>query len=109
MTYSEIMAIARETGLPFAYDHFAEGEVLKPPFLVFLFPDSNNFSADGKVYQKVEEVRFELYTAKKQPNIESQVEAIFDAHELFYEKSEVWVESIKLYEISYTMEVLMNG
>ena len=51
-----------ETGLPYAYDHFAEGESPEPPFLVFLFPWSDNFMADGKVYQKINELHFELYT-----------------------------------------------
>ena len=50
MTYNEIVEMAEETGLPVAYDHFAEGESPNPPFLIFLFPSSSNFSADGRVY-----------------------------------------------------------
>ena len=45
MTYDEVVEMAEETGLPVAYDHFAEGESPEPPFLVFLFPSSDNFSA----------------------------------------------------------------
>ena len=47
MTHNEIVAMLEEAGLPLAYDHFAEGESPDPPFLVFLFPSSDNFSADG--------------------------------------------------------------
>ena len=43
----ELMRIMEETALPFAYDHFAEGESPSPPFLCFLCPGSNNFGADG--------------------------------------------------------------
>ena len=50
MTYNEIVEMAEETGLPVAYDHFAEGESPEPPFLIFLFPSSSNFPADGRVY-----------------------------------------------------------
>ena len=53
MTYQEIMTMMQETGLPFAYDHFAEGESPNPPFAVFLFPSSENFGADGLVYVKI--------------------------------------------------------
>jgi len=36
MTYEEIHEMMQETGLPFAYHHFAEGESPQPPFLLFL-------------------------------------------------------------------------
>ena len=108
MTYEEVMAIAQETGLPFAYDHFAEGESPDPPFLIFLFPASDNFAADGQVYFKINELHFELYTERKQPDIEAQIEAVFDQHCLFYDKSEVWIPEEKLYEVLYEMEVTQH-
>ena len=108
MTYDEVMAIAQETGLPFAYDHFAEGESPSPPFLIFLFPASDNFAADGQVYFKINELHFELYTDRKQPNVEAQVESVLDAHGFFYDKSEVWIADERLYEVLYTMEVLKD-
>ena len=108
MTYEEAMNLARETGLPFAYDHFAEGESPSPPFLIFLFPASDNFSADGQVYFKINELHFELYTDRKQPDVEAQVEAVFDQHGLFYDKSEVWIPEEKLYEVLYEMEVTQD-
>ena len=108
MTYDEVMALARETGLPYAYDHFAEGESPDPPFLIFLFPRSDNFSADGQVYFKINELHFELYTDAKQPDVEADVEAVLDRHGLFYDKSEVWIEDEKLYEVLYEMEVTQD-
>jgi hypothetical protein len=108
MTYGEVMAMAEETGLPFAYHHFAEGESPDPPFLLFLFPYSDNFGADGMVYQKIDELHFELYTDKKDPETEEIIEAVLDEHGIFYDKTEVWIESEKLYEVLYSMEVL-NG
>lgn len=108
MTYQEIMTMMQETGLPFAYDHFAEGESPDPPFVVFLFPSSNNFGADNKVWQKINRLRIELYTDYKQPNIESNVETVLDQHGLFYDKTEVWIASENLYEVAYEMEVLQH-
>ena len=105
MTYEAVMNLARETELPFAYDHFAEGESPDPPFLLFLFPRSDNFSADGAVYYKIDVLHFELYTDRKMPDIEAQIEAVFDRHGLYYDKSEVWIAEERLYEVLYEMEV----
>lgn len=93
-----------EMGFPFAYHHFAEGESPEPPFVCYLLPGSNNFSADGKVYYKINEVRIELYTDWKDLAVEQGVEAVLDVHGVFYNKSEVWIQSEKLYEVLYTFE-----
>ena len=108
MTYDEVVSMLRETELPLAYDHFIEGEAPAPPFLIFLFPKSNNFSADGKVYQRIDELNVELYSDLKQPELEARLEAIFDNHELFYEKTEVWLPEEKLYEVLYVTEIVLT-
>ena len=105
MTYEDVMAILRECNLPFAYDHFAEGESPDPPFLVFLFPGTDNVFADNQVYYKVNELNIELYTDKKDPEIEIQIEDILSAHEIAYEKTEIWIESGKMYEVLYQTEI----
>ena len=47
-----LISIMEEIGIPFAYDHFAEGESPEPPFICFLCPGSDNFAADGWAYFK---------------------------------------------------------
>lgn len=105
MNHSEVMALMEEIKLSFAYDHFVEGESPDPPFLVFLYPRSSNFAADGKVYYKKNELNIELYTNLKDIELEEQVEAVLNRHGIFYNKSEVWIESENLYEVLYEMEV----
>ena len=105
MKLAEIASMVSEMGMPFAYDHFAEGEGPDPPFVCFLTPGSDNFAADGGVYFKINEVRIELYTDHKDPGAEAAVEQVLDCHEIFYDKSEVWIESEKLYEVMYSFEV----
>ena len=100
----ELLQILSEIQIPFAYHHFAEGESPEPPFICYLLPGSNNFSADGKVYYKINEVHIELYTDWKDLAVEQGVEAVLDEHGIFYNKSEVWIESEKLYEVLYTFE-----
>ena len=106
MKYEEVISMLEEAGLPLAYDHFAEGESPEPPFLIFLYPSSDNFSADGTVYQKIDELHIELYTDKKSPDVEASLEAVLDGHGIFYNKTEVWIESERLYEVLYSTEIL---
>ena len=100
-----LVKILEEMKIPFAYDHFAEGESPDPPFICYLLPGSNNFAADGRVYFKRNEIRVELYTDFKDPSLESRVEDVLDGHEIFYNKSETGIGSEKLYEVMYSFEM----
>ena len=101
----KLLEIISEIDIPSAYDHFSENESPSPPFITYLLPGSDNFSADGRVYFRISEVHIELYTDEKNPETERLVENILDAHGIFYNKSEVWIESEKLYEVLYTFEL----
>lgn len=107
----KLIEIIEKIGFPSAYHHFAEGESPNPPFLIYILPVSDNFSADGRVYFKVNEVHIEVYTDYKNLDIEKKVEVVLDEYGVFYNKSEVFIESEKLYEVLYIfeMEVKTNG
>ena len=105
MTIENLVEMLQKTGIPFAYDHFAEGESPEPPFICYLCPGSNNFSADGKVYYKINQVNIELYTDRKDPEVEQKLEDALDAASIFYNKTEVWIDSEKLYEVLYQFEM----
>ena len=105
MTYDDITNMLKEAGLPLAYDHFAEGESPEPPFLIFLFLGSDNMFADNGVYFKISQLNMELYTNKKDPELEEKLEDILTAHEIPWEKSEVWIDSEKMYEVLYQTEI----
>ena len=80
MTHEDVMQMLAETGIPFAYDHFAEGESPDPPFICFLFPGSENFAADDVVYMEFSNLNIELYTDEKDPELEDRVEAVLNAY-----------------------------
>ena len=101
----KIINMLEEIGIPFAYSHFAEGESPEPPFMCYLLPRSDNFSADGCVYHKLNVVHFEVYTDKKDRALENRVEDVLDKNNIFYNKSEVWINSEKLYEVIYSFEL----
>jgi hypothetical protein len=70
-----------------------------------LFPGSENFAADDVVYMEFSNLSIELYADEKDLELEDRVEAVLNAHEIFWNKSEVWIESEKLYEVLYQMTV----
>ncbi len=105
MTHNELMAMLAEAEIPVAYDHYAEGESPDPSFICFRYPRSGNFSADGGVYYKITQADAELYTDLKDPELEARVEGVLDAHGIFYDKTEVWIEEERLYEVLYSFEI----
>ncbi len=105
MTYEEICEMVQEMGLPFAYHHFAEGESPKPPFVLFLSPGEHTFGADDLMYISFKRLDIELYTDEKSPETEQRVEEILTQYGIFYTKNETFIESERLYEVLYEMEV----
>ena len=109
MTHDDVLAlmeaIRAATGCPYTYDHFAEGESPDPPFLCFLYPQAAEFGADNIVYHSFSHLDIEVYTDLKDPELEQKVEAVLSAYELFYHKSEVWIEEEKMYEVLYELTV----
>lgn len=109
MTIQEVLKMIRSIGMPTAYHHFGEGQEPEKPYLVYLFPGTNNFSADGIVYQAVNQLDIELYTDKKDLEAERKVEAMLKEHGFFYEKTETYLASEKMYEVLYETEVIIDA
>ena len=109
MKYSDIMAMLTEIGLPFVYDHFAEGKSPDPPFIIFTLPGTENMFADDVTYQQIVELDIELYTDAKFPPHERMIEVVLDSHEIPWNKEEVWIEEEKLYEVRYEVSVLYDS
>lgn len=105
MTYEEIKQMLLELGLPLAYWSFDEEDVPAAPYIIFSMPESDNLAADGRVYQKINKLYIELYVSSKSPRMEAQLEELLDAHKLFYNRQEYYIEKDKLFEELYTLEV----
>jgi hypothetical protein len=100
----EIIKILKTLGIPYAYDHFAEGEGPDPPFICYRCPNSDNFAADGTVYFPITEIDIELYTDRKDPETEKKLEDLLTGSGIFFEKTETFIDSEKLYEVLYSFE-----
>ena len=109
MTYQNINTLISGIGLPYAYYQFNEGTAQAPPFICFFYSDNNDVLADNTIYQTVVTLNIELYTDAKDFQNESLIEAALTGAGLVFSKSEVFIESERLHETIYTMEVIING
>ena len=89
----------------YEYDHFEEADAIDPPFAVYRRVAPQNFSADGVVYHRGDNVDLEIYasTPDEMSDLMDKVEAALDAAELYYNigADTVYIESEDFYETLY--------
>ena len=99
MDEATLYQLLKTSGLPVAYHHFAQPPT--PPYIVYLFSYSSNFGADNKAYNKQPNYQVELYTTGKDPASDKLIEDLFDAHEIYWDKTETYIDSEGLYQVLY--------
>ena len=98
---NEFLERIKTVKLPYTYRFFREKTEL--PYLCYQFTGSNNFMADGIVYQKINRIRLELYTEIKDLDLEDKVEEAISLYP--WQKTENYIDSEKCYQIIYEIEV----
>lgn len=86
-------------GLPVSYRFFKSPPT--PPYIIYLFSYSDNFGADNKVYSKEDNYQVELYSTEKDLASEKKIEDLFDSNDIYYDKTETYIDSEGLYEVLY--------
>lgn len=109
MRVTEVKEMIESIGLPCTYYSYPVGQAPPLPYIVWYFPNSDNFSADDEVYAEIEALNIELYTANKDFEKEKQVEDILNANDEFWQKSETYINDEHMYEVLYELEVIING
>lgn len=102
---AEIEKMLERMNIPFRYFLFEEKEAVEPPFLVWYLPESNNFFADGIVYEKIARLNLELYTDQKDFELEERLESLLETEDMAWNKTEAFLDEEQLYEVLYEMEV----
>ena len=103
MTLESLYQLLESTGLPVVYRAWPIDGAPELPYICYLSAYSNNFSADGVVYQPIDHVQIELYTKDKNPEAEGRVESALSS--IFWEKSETYIDTEQCYQILYEVEV----
>lgn len=93
-------------GLPFTYDSFPDNIAPDPPYIVFNYPNNDDFAADNINYVSIDVLNIELYTAEKDFQTEASVEAVLKANGLFYSKTETYIRQENLFQIRYVLEIV---
>lgn len=96
--------IIESIGLPLTYRQWKPKKPPALPYIVYLFTDSANFGADNKVYHSIGNYDIELYSNEKDPASEALIEAALTANDIFYEKSEAWIQSEEMYQVVYSIQ-----
>ena len=108
MTFKEVSNMVKSIGLPYAYYEFPDGTEQTPPFVCFFFPESDDFFADNQNYVGIRRLYVELYTDNKDVQQEITVESVLVSNNLTYRKVEEYIDSEKMWQITYEMEVIIN-
>lgn len=108
MTYQDIYRFIDGLGYDCAYYQFSEtGQ--EPPFICWFFPDADDVYADNVNYQRIVRLVIEFYTDEKDFEGEQTIEAALTQGGFSYSKAESYIESERMHETVYEMEVLING
>ena len=108
MTYEDIATMLNSTGLSVAYNAFPIGSVPPLPYIVYSYPNSENFGADNSVYQKGTQLRIWLCTSEKDFDTEEALESVLDTNKIFYNKTESFEQNDAMYMVLYEMELHIN-
>ena len=108
-TYEGINSLLGSIGYPYNYDFFPENKVPAPPYMVFYYPNRDDFYADDSNYSHIEQLNIELYTDEKDFDAEAAVESKLRLNDITFQKQEAYIESENLYQVLYIMEVVING
>ena len=91
-----------------AYRAFPVGKAPKLPFICYLCTNTDNFAADDYVWQIIQGIDIELYTAKKDEKSEKAVEDKLNELELVWDKYEEYIDSENCYMITYSVSLMLT-
>lgn len=108
MTYKEVAAMIKSIGLPFSYHEFKEDTAVPPPFVCYSYPQSDDVQADNSNYQRIEQLQIDLYSDDKDFDNEAAIEAVLFDNGLTWEKLESYIDSERMYMVTYQTEVIIT-
>ena len=108
MTYKDIQEKLELTGYSVAQSFWETGSVPALPFIVYTFPNNNDFIAENENYVEIAVLEVELYTKKKSIETEQAVEDVLAANFGPYRKTSSWIYTDAMQQTIYTMEVIIT-
>lgn len=103
MTQIELHELLQGIGLPLTYRKFTNPPNL--PYIVYLFESSDNFGADNIVFHTSNNFQVELYSDIKDLANEDKIEKLLTDNEIYWEKSETYIDSEEMYQVIYEISI----
>lgn len=108
MTYEQIATMIESMGLPYVYHAFPINGAPSLPYIVFNYPNRDDFGADNMNYVHIDNIDIELYTENKDFTLESSIESVLEQNGLFYSKSVMYLQTEHMYEILYEVQTVIK-
>lgn len=109
MTQGELFQALKSLGMPVAYGEFInteENPAPSPPFITYQFAYDSGLKADNQNYLDISNFQIELYTVTKDPVREKLVQDKLKELRLPYSKVEAYIESEKVRQIVYEIQLI---
>lgn len=106
MNQIQVVNLINTLNIPAFYNEAPEGTSL--PFIVIHSEEPDNFSADNIVYCEKWNFRIDLYTAKKDLNLESAIKKLLNDNSIFWAKTEEYISDQATWEVEFEFQVLGN-
>ena len=108
MRLEELQTLLNSFGLPLAYELFPEESDPKPPYLVYMSQErGTDLKADNITHKRRRPIRVELYTVKKNPQLEDDFEDFLDSQEIpFSFEGSMWISSEQLQMTAWTLTIM---
>lgn len=103
MDEKELYELLNSLHIPLAYDHFvlSDAPKVEPPFILYRNAESAQFKADDQVYFKTKQYMLDLVTDYKDIDLEYMLEELFEENHIPWEKTEVYIDFEKIYQVTY--------
>ena len=103
MTLEVLNTLLTGTGISVSFSSVPLDNNSARPYICFFQDADRNFAADGVVYYSRKIIVVRLYTDKRDEVSEGKVETALT--DMYYSKVIQFLDSEKIYEITYTIEV----
>lgn len=78
------------------------------PAIIYIFPETSAFYADGVPYCSIVSVEIYLYTQKKDFRLEKKIMDTLKANGIGYTRTESYITGEEMYEIQFTTEEILR-
>ena len=104
--FNKVQELAAVLDVPNAYHHF--DKKTSPPFLVFDYPENDDFFADNKNYQTVANLDLYYCSDVKDFDAELTIENWLTTNDFAYQKNQDYISEEHMWQTTYSTEVLIN-